>query len=78
MELNKYYSFDEIKEAYPNKWAVLTEVKEKNGDIVKCKLLDVCNVSELHIYRKKYKDKGIIVDCIRTTPTAPNVGVLTL
>jgi hypothetical protein len=77
-EFNKYYSFDEISEAYPNKWAILTDVIEKNGEIIRCKLLDICTISDLHIYRQKYKEQGIIVDCMRTTPTAPNVGVLTL
>lgn len=74
---NNVYKWEEITRAYPNMWVIITEVKESNGEIKSCKLLDICTKNNKHEYIKKYLDKGIKFECQRTTFKAPNAGILT-
>jgi hypothetical protein len=76
LELNQVYMWNEIVERYPNLWVIITDVKEKNGEIKTCKLLNVCKSDETHILIKKYKGLGIEFECVRTTFAAPNIGVI--
>jgi hypothetical protein len=78
LELNQYYSFKEISEAYPDKWVILTDVKEKDGEVVRCKLLGICTHSELIENRQPFIDKHIPIACMRTTINMPNMGVMGL
>lgn len=76
LELNKVYTWKEIETAIPNMWVIITDVKEKDGMIVSCKLLDICTKADKVKYLNKYLNKGIKFECERTTFNAPNVGIL--
>ena len=76
LQLNQTYTWNEITTTYPNKWAIITNVKKKNGEIDTCKLLAICNQSDRHIYVKKYLEQDIKFECERTTFNAPNIGVM--
>ena len=76
LELNQIYSWNEIVQCYPDKWAVLTDVVRVDGEIKTCKLLDICTKAEKHLYRQKYIDLGIKFQIQRTTnDNDPNSGI---
>lgn len=70
------YSWESISLAYPNKYAIITDVERDKGVILKCKLLEVVPYSKKTETVLRYMDSGISFDCVRTTYSAPNVGVL--
>ncbi|MCM1219505.1 MAG: hypothetical protein NC548_33920 [Lachnospiraceae bacterium] len=76
LELNKKYNWQEIVQTYPDLWVIITEVKERAGEIKSCKLLDVCTADERANYMSKYINLNIELRCERTTFNAPNVGIL--
>lgn len=67
LELNKRYAWSDIVKENPSKYVVITDVKRKNGEIIDCKLLDVCSKEEKHLYRQKYTGSGIFFEIQRTT-----------
>lgn len=76
MELNKIYKWSDIVKEYPDKYAVITDAKRESGEIITCKLLDICTKEEKHLYRKKYTGLGIFFEIQRTTCNDPIIGVL--
>lgn len=76
LELGRVYKWSEIVEEYPDKWATITDVDERDGKILSCRLLAVCDHSERYKYIRKYKKEGIKVWSERTTFSAPNMGFL--
>lgn len=76
INLNKTYTWEEITKAFPDTWVIITDIKEKNGEIKTCKLLDVCSADERAVYVKKYINSGKKFKCERTTFRGPNVGIL--
>ena len=76
LELNKVYQWSEIEQIYPDLYVIITDVKEQAGEIVSCRLLDVCSKQDKPKYIKKYMESNIKFDCCRTTFNAPNVGTL--
>ena len=72
---NKVYKWVDISSAFPNKWAIITDVKERNGMIYTCKVLDICTHDEKAVLIRKYKEMGIKFECERTTFSAPNMGI---
>lgn len=76
LRMNDIYTWKEITKEYPDLWVIITNVKEQNGEIETCKLMDVCHADERAIYVKKYLNLGVRFRCVRTTFSAPNVGIL--
>ncbi|MCM1135207.1 MAG: hypothetical protein NC400_06480 [Clostridium sp.] len=76
LKLNQIYNWSEIVKEYPDLWAIITDIKEEDGEIVSCKLLDVCKSGERATYMKKYINLDMELRCERTTFNAPNVGIL--
>lgn len=76
LTLNTVYTWEEIVKTYPDTWVIITNVKESNGEIKSCKLLDICTKANKHEYIKKYLNTNIKFECKRTTFKAPNVGML--
>lgn len=67
LELNKKYTWQEIVDAYPDLWVLITNIKEKAGEIVTCKLIDVCTADERADCLRKYEDLHVKKRLIRTT-----------
>ncbi len=76
LELNKVYQWSEIEQAYPDLWVIITNIKEHAGEIISCKLLDVCTANERANYVSKYIGSGVKTRLVRTTSNDPNVGIL--
>lgn len=76
VKVNDMCSWNEIVEKYPDSWVIITDIKESNGEIQSCRLLDVCNKANKHMYIKKYLQSGLKFECQRTTFKAPNAGIL--
>lgn len=76
IDQNKVYKWADIALEFPNKWAIITDVKEKDGLIYTCKVLNICTQDEKAKLIKMYKETGIKFECERTTFSAPNMGVL--
>ena len=76
LELGKVYKWTEIVQHYPDMYVVIVNVKREMGEIVTCKLLDVCTKADKHIYREKYIKLGIVMEIQRTTCNDPVIGVL--
>lgn len=76
MSTNKIYKWSDIQAVYPNMWAIITDVKEKDGMIITCRVLCICTQNEKANIIKKYKSAGLKFECERTTFSAPNMGVL--
>ena len=76
LEMNKIYKWNEIVKAYPDLWVIITNVKEHDGEIESCKLLDVCSKENKSDYIRKYMASNIEFECRRTTFNAPNIGML--
>lgn len=76
LEFNKTYTWEEIVKNYPDLYVFITNVKEQDGEIKTCKLLNVCNKENKSIFVKKYRDSGISFECCRTTVNLPDLGVL--
>lgn len=76
LELNRKYNWQEIVQTYPDLWVIVTDIKECEGEIVSCKLLDVCTADERATHKSKYKGSGIKTRLVRTTSNDPNVGIL--
>lgn len=75
LELNKVYKWEEIVKAYPNMYALITNIKEYAGEIKSCKLLDVCTADERAEYVQKYMHKNIKLKCQKTTCDGdPNIN----
>ena len=73
---NKIYTWNEITVKYPDSWVIITDIKESNGEIQSCKLLDVCTKENKYLYIQKYLKTGLKFECQRTTFKAPNIGTL--
>ena len=67
LEMKKKYKWQEIVEECPGKWVIITNVKEKAGEIKTCRLLEVCNYEEKAEIIRKYLEKGMKIECLRTT-----------
>ncbi len=67
LKMNNIYKWEEIEKTYTDLWVIITEVKESNGEVKSCKLLDVCTKVNKHKYIKKYLKTGIKFECKRTT-----------
>lgn len=76
LKMNHTYKWEEIEKEYPDLWVIITDVKEKAGEIKSCKLLEVCTADERAKCVSKYINLDIELRCERTTFNAPNVGML--
>lgn len=76
LQIGNVYSWDVISSSYPDMYAIITDVVEKDGEIIKCKLLDIVPYEKEEETVHNYRLKGINFDCVRTTFKVPNVGVL--
>lgn len=76
LKLDKTYKWQEIVSTYPDLWVIVTDIKEQDGAIQSCKLLDVCTADERATHISKYIGSGIKTRLVRTTFSAPNVGIL--
>ena len=76
LEMNKVYKWQIIVSEYPNMWAFITDIKEKDGQIISCRLLAICSHKDKAKYIQSFKRRGIHFECERTTFSAPNMGVL--
>ncbi len=75
IETGKVYKWKEIAKEYPNMYAIITDVKRKNEMIQSCKLLKIVPYKERSKTVCYYMDLGIDFDCVRTTFSAPTMGV---
>lgn len=75
LELGKTYRWSDITEKYPNMYAIITDVIRKNEMIQSCKLLKIVPYEQEEETVCHYMDLGIDFDCVRTTFSAPNMGV---
>ena len=66
-ELNKEYDWETIASAYPGMYAIITDVVEEDGCIVRCRLLEIVPFSKRSETVHKYKLSGQSFDCERTT-----------
>lgn len=73
LEFNKIYTWEEIVKAYPDLYVFITNIKEKDGEIKTCKLLDVCSFNEKADFILKYNNKRVKFRCCRTTPKLPSM-----
>lgn len=78
IEFNEIKNWDEIKKTYPDWWAFIDpeKTKRKDGFIDKCYIYFVCPVEEKGLYVDELRKRQVHFDCIRTTFSAPNVGVI--
>lgn len=76
LENGKIYTWKEIEQAYPDKYAFITDVKEKKGEIISCRLLAISTKTEKPKYLKEYMEAGIKFECPRTTFKAPDLGIV--
>ena len=74
--MGKIYKWAEIVSNYPDLWVIITDVNKRNGEILSCKLLDVCSFKDRPSYTKHYLDLGIKFRCVRTTSNVPTVGCI--
>ena len=74
--LNADCKWLEIEKKYPNMWAFITDIEEKDDEIIKCKVLSICSYDRMAYNIKKYKTMGIDFDCVSTTYSMPALGVL--
>ena len=75
LEMGKVYYWDEIAEAYPDMYAIITDIEENGGIIGHCRLLEVVPFEKKEETMCKYLDLPIKFMCKRTTYKAPNMGV---
>ena len=76
LEMGKTYKWSVISETYPNMYVIITDIKEKGGLIQSCKLLEITSYENKEEVVHRYRKSNINFDCVRTTFSAPNVGVL--
>ena len=73
---NKITNWNEFVVNNPDMYAVITDVKEKDGEIQSCTLLDVVTFEDRASAIRRYKEQGYALECIRTTYAGPNAGVM--
>lgn len=78
LKRNKVYKWEDIVREYPDLWVIVTDVKENAGEIVTCRLLDVCTYDGKAQCVKKYINSEMKTRLLRTTFNDPNVGILSL
>lgn len=77
LESDKIYNWNDIVNSYPNMWAFITDIEEDDdGMIQSCRLLAICSYEKKENYVVQFMEQGIDFDCVRTTFSAPNMGVL--
>lgn len=69
-------AWSKIVKQYPDMWVFITDVHENNGEIESCRLLRVCSHDERAKYIKEYMDSGVEFQCVRTTFSGPNTGIV--
>ena len=74
LELNQIYSWKEIVDQYPDKYAVVTDIVRTDGEIKTCKLLAICSKEEKYFYYNKYLGAEIEFQIVRTTWKGPTIG----
>ena len=75
VKTKKLQDWSEISRKYPDKWALLNNVKLDGGRIKKCNVLIICEENELTYYMEKFKnERPIYIE--RTTPYFPSCGLL--
>lgn len=74
IEMNKTYDWDYIDNTYPDMWALVTNVKYKDGYVDKVKLLDLVTEQGKTAAIKKCRATGVRFQCIRTAYTEPLIG----
>lgn len=67
LEMGKKYKWEDIVKEYPDMWVMITDVKEKHGEILSCRLLDVCKASDRALCLRRFRNSGMITRFIRTT-----------
>ena len=75
IENGKVYQWEEITKAYPNMYAIITDVARKDEMIQSCRVLKIVPYEQEEETVCYYMDSGIDFDCVRTTFSAPNMGV---
>lgn len=78
MEINKMCKWDSIVSQYPDMWVFidLDRTQKRNGFIEKCFVFAICPFEEKDRYIVKFREQGRHFDCIRTTFSAPTLGVI--
>ncbi len=75
LEMGKVYPWKEIVQAYPDKYAFITDYEEEDGVLQNCRLLEICDDKERTGCLEKYLDSGIRFGCRRTSaPLIPFMG----
>lgn len=60
LEFGKRYTWDEIVKAYPNKYAIVTDIEDgKDRPVESAILLDVCDFNEMDSKVLKFTERGI-------------------
>lgn len=60
LEFGKRYTWDEIVEAYPNKYAIVTDIEDgKDRPVESAILLDVSDFNEMDSKVLKFTERGI-------------------
>ena len=75
LELNKEYDWETIASTYPDMYAIITDVVEEDGRIIKCRLLEVVTYEQEGKAILAYRKQGIDFDCVRTTSKMPTLGI---
>ena len=69
IDTGKRMKWSEIAEKYPDKWAIITDIKYVNGEINECIFFEAVSFEELDNTIQKYDRK---IDFLRTTDNMPN------
>lgn len=75
IEIGKRYSWKEITKEYPDMYAIITDIEKERGIIQSCKVLEIVPFEQEEETVCKYKKLGVKFNCVRTTFSAPTMGV---
>jgi len=75
LQMGREYKWSDIVKEYPDMYAIITEVKEKDGIIDSCRLMEVVPYEQEEDAVCRYMKSDVEFSCKRTTFSAPNVGV---
>ena len=76
LKFGEIYNWSNIIKEYPNMYAIITDINKKDGVIQRCKLIDVVPFEKEEETVCHYIDTCMDFDCVRTTFSAPTVGVI--
>ena len=71
----KNVKWTEIEKNHPNQWALITNIKMKDGLIDSCDVLKICSHAEKVKWIKYFRSQNIKFECERTTFNSPMVEI---